>query len=380
MNNRNELRVMDYSTVVYGPAYLDCVVRIQEPLIANNSSVIDIGSSGFWTPGSSGTIKIIDTITSGEIIIEGPEDLHLISGVYEVQRVLPHCLKRNVTCTSIQEDLGGMGAGYAAAMGGMLVSCLSQKSDVVTEKILNRLDECKIAKQIVYCDHHNSDWTLLISSGEFGDKLPIGLRGCHDQVSFDELRDSRLNFQPSVVVIASLKNEIMIKLLQVYSRSIRLLAPAARNCRGQATHFGMLAGNCEILTLNETEWSFMDASHQSSWLDSESIIIITKAAAGAEVSWKSRVGTRLSHFEPVFPRRLPPTDTNRAGEAFGSAFLQSMLSLGWNGDYLSITIEMIRESSRIAAVTAGLTINLAGFGFPDTELVARTLRDGMIIQ
>ncbi len=24
-----------------------------------------------------------------------------------------------------------------------------------------------------------ADWTLLITSGEFGDKLPIGFRGCH---------------------------------------------------------------------------------------------------------------------------------------------------------------------------------------------------------
>ena len=87
--------------------------------------------------------------------------------------------RRLVRGLAWHDDLGGMGAGYAAALGGQLCSALGSESDPTSQAISQRLAEYGIAHDPIRVLDRSADWTLLITSGEFGDKLPIGFRGCH---------------------------------------------------------------------------------------------------------------------------------------------------------------------------------------------------------
>jgi sugar/nucleoside kinase (ribokinase family) len=71
-------------------------------------------------------------------------------------------------------------------------------------------------------------------------------------------------------------------------------------------------------------------------------------------------------------------DTNRAGEAFASFLIQSLLDQGWSKTENYITSEMVQRAALGGSAAAGLTIQLPSFGFPSAQEVARVLQTGMI--
>src|SRR6185312_1970858 len=86
---------------------------------------------------------------------------------------------RSVRGRSWHDDLGGMGGGFAAALGGTLISALGPEDDATSRAVAQRLAAAGIPHRPLRVPDRAADWTLLVSSGEFGDKLPIGFRGCH---------------------------------------------------------------------------------------------------------------------------------------------------------------------------------------------------------
>ena len=115
---------------------------------------IDVELPADW-PGPTGSIRLARPIRPG------------VTG------------RRSVRGLAWHDDLGGMGAGYAAALGGRLCSALGSESDPTSQAISLRLADLGIFHEPVRVFDHPADWTLLITSGQFGDKLPIGFRGCH---------------------------------------------------------------------------------------------------------------------------------------------------------------------------------------------------------
>ena len=105
-----------------------------------------------------------------------------------------------------------MGAGYAAALSGQLCSALGSESDPTTREISSRVAELGIAHDPVRVFDHCADWTLLITSGEFGDKLPIGFRGCHAALEPDSL-GSKAARPCDLRVVASLPNRLAARVL-----------------------------------------------------------------------------------------------------------------------------------------------------------------------
>ena len=115
-----------------------------------------------------------------------------------------------------------MGAGYAAALGGRLCSALGSESDPTSQAISQRLADLGIFHDPIRVFDHSADWTLLITSGEFGDKLPIGFRGCHAALAPEAL-DSRAARPCDLRVVASLPNRLAARVLGRAGRGHPLL-------------------------------------------------------------------------------------------------------------------------------------------------------------
>ena len=85
------------------------------------------------------------------------------------------------------DDLGGMGAGYAAALGGRSVAPWDRSPTRRARQSPSGWRELGIIHDPIRVVDHPADWTLLITSGPFGDKLPIGFRGCHAALTPERL-------------------------------------------------------------------------------------------------------------------------------------------------------------------------------------------------
>ncbi|MFO0956362.1 MAG: hypothetical protein U0800_02715 [Isosphaeraceae bacterium] len=169
------------SVAVYGPAYLDRVLMVDRPLrrdprrpaidrSAEASSVEPLGEFPSMLVLEDGTGRIrIDRL---------PMDW---PGPTGRMRIAPPGLNLDgdwgVEARAWHDDLGGMGAGYARALGGTLHPILGDLADPSTVAIERLLNDQAIRYQAVHGPGRSSDWTLLVSSGPHGDKLPLGFRG-----------------------------------------------------------------------------------------------------------------------------------------------------------------------------------------------------------
>lgn len=169
---------------VFGPAYLDRVLRVDRPLLDPSlGPPYDQSTDGAWKFTRAGRIDVIDP--SGYTLeLELPGDWPGPAGEISLASRLREGAvgKRRLRALEWHDDLGGMGAGYAAALHGTLSSVLGPENDPTSEAVSRRLNESGITHCATRVPDHPADWTLLITSGEFGDKLPIGFRGCHQAV------------------------------------------------------------------------------------------------------------------------------------------------------------------------------------------------------
>ena len=162
---------------VFGPAYLDRVLRVDRPLFESSlGPPFDQSTDGEWKFTSTGGIDVIDP--SGYTLeLELPDDWPGPTGEVRLRGPLREGAKgkRRLRGMDWHDDLGGMGAGYAAALHGILVCALGAKGDPTSEAVSRRLTDLGITHDAIRIGDRHADWTLLITSGEFGDKLPIGL-------------------------------------------------------------------------------------------------------------------------------------------------------------------------------------------------------------
>src|SRR5206468_2000363 len=76
------------------------------------------------------------------------------------------------------------------------------------------------------------DWTLLVTSAEFGDKLPIGFRGCHAALATLPAGTEAACDLPAV---AALPNHVAAQLPPADGAGVRVFAPAMRKMRHLAS-------------------------------------------------------------------------------------------------------------------------------------------------
>ena len=354
--------------LVYGPAYLDHVVRVDRPLLEGHT--FD-GSCDGRIDGRDPRPAIRDR-SGREILLRGLRDSRSRPfGRVDVDAEFPGGLPspvRTVDVMAETRDLGGMGAGYASAFGGELVSALGPEGDAIADRVAELLAEAGIAHRPIRVPDRGSDWTMIVSSGGFGDKLAIGFRGCHaavDRIAIDQ--------RPSdLLVIAALPNRLIAQALEAPA-AVRFLAPARRNMAGGDPPLASLAGRFDILSCNRGEWEAAEGRHTI--LEKTPIVVVTDGPAGCLIHHRSEEGSAKMAL-PAFPRDAPPRDTNRAGEAFAGAFVTALIEAGWRPGPADSSL--VRSAGLRGLAAAALVLDREDFGFPTAREIDLALRAGRV--
>ncbi len=310
--------------------------------------------------------------TGATISVELPDGWPGPTGQIDLSRELG-IENREVRGLSWHDDLGGMGAGFASALGGELVCVLGQVDDPMSRAVLAFLDQFGISQRAVRVASKPADWTLLVTSGPFGDKLPVGFRGCLAGVDSleSEVRDAGAC---DLRVVASFPNRLAAQVLRDPGARLRVFAPTTRNMTDRDLPLARFAEWIDILCCNRREWEGLDDREQVAW--QVSLLSITDGPAGSVVRFTTPQGEAGRLEIPAFPRSHPPRDTNRAGEAYASTLVATLIDRGWTGGV--VEPDLIREAALRASASAALELDLAGFGFPTAAEIDAVLKRGAV--
>jgi sugar/nucleoside kinase (ribokinase family) len=359
---------------VYGPAYLDRILRVARPLRKIGQPPIDRSVDGDLEPGEG--LALLDeagTILRFALPAGWP-------GPFGVVRLQGNTFDRDmaddgpIPCIAWHDDLGGMGAGYAGAFGGTLMCALGSVGDPTSDEVARLLGSSGVNARPKRIEGKAADWTLLISSGPNGDKLAAGFRGCHAA-----LKPGDLSFQddgpPRLAIVAGLPNPVSSAVLRAGSApTIRVFAPAMRNMLDRDIPIAGFVESIDILACNRLEWNSLSGSN--SLLGRIPLVLVTDGPVGAEATALVGPGKVESIRVPAFPRSRPPKDTNRAGEAFASALVGTLLSEGWLPG--STSIELLQTALKRGSAAAALVLDREDFGFPGTDEIDRAIAIGRV--
>jgi len=356
---------------VFGPAYLDRVVRIDRPLLDPAlGGAVDLGADGALAAGDG--LRLADP-AGGVIEIEVPGDWPGPTGTVGLSRpIAPGAgpWRRAVRALAWHDDLGGMGAGYARAFGAVLTCPLGPEGDPMSARVADLLGREGVDCRPVRVPDRSADWTLLVTSGGFGDKLPVGFRGC-----LAGLRDFAADRRPcDLLVAASLTNRLAASALDAPGDPVRFFAPALRNMLDGDPPMDRFAGRIDILGCNRREWEALaDRDAVDAIIP---IVSVTDGPAGSAVRFRRPDGSRGEVRVPAFPRLRPPADTNRAGEAYASTLITALLDAGWSPGPADEGI--IRPAARRASAAAALVLDRVDFGFPTPSEIDAALAAGVV--
>jgi ribokinase len=268
-----------------------------------------------------------------------------------------------------------MGAGVASALSGTVISVLGPEDDPTSRAVAALLERHDVSHHCLRIADRRADWTLLVSSGEFGDKLAVGFRGCHAALSAEALGPS-LAEPCDVRVVAGFPNRLAAVALRASGARLRLFAPAIRNMVDRDPPISAMAGAVDVLCCNRREWEALDDREEVA--ARVSILVITDGAQGSRARYTDPQGEARAIREPAFPRARPPRDTNRAGEAFAACLTATLLDLGWDAPSGVVDGPTMATAMRRAAAASALVLDRLDFGFPtETEIDAATARGGV---
>lgn len=290
--------------------------------------------------------------------------------------IQPLILTGNWKSIGIRDDLGGMGAGYAAALGGELLYACGAEPDGSPDAIGRRVrdDLLKHGARVTIAPVRGcaSDETLLLSTRHYGDKLPIGFR---DAVLHYPLeRAARLIADSELVIIASLPNQAVARLLEHSHGRPVLFAPAMRNVTGQDFPVNEIQRTVSCMTLNENEWRRIRAKEELR--ETIPLLFITRGAAGVTACFRNESGARESLDVPAHHPEVPPKDTNRAGETFAAFTLRQLIRSAGIDCLISGRFRRgdIEKAARHGSVAAHLQLQREDFGFPTEAEVEMALK------
>ncbi len=355
-------------TLVFGPAYLDRVVLVDRPLLANG--VLDRSAMGRWNLQNDSKIVAIEGLTTGTIELEFGDDWPGHRGSLIVGDVSSTESPHRVRCLSWHDDLGGMGAGYAKAFGARLRLLVGDESDAINTGILARLAAEGIVTEPVVQPGRMGEWTLMITSGPHGDKLPIGFR----DLSCEPRSLGKADDCCDLLIVASMTNERAAAALAETGANVKMFAPAMRNMLDRSPSVLEMARHIDILCCNRTEWENLEDREEIAWR--VSLLAITDGPNGASLRYLRPNGDAGRLTVPAFPRMRPPRDTNRAGEAFASTLVSTLLENDWAVE--TTEPDLLEYAARRASAAAALVLDRVDFGFPSAEEIDAAIDAGVI--
>ena len=354
---------------VFGPAYLDRAAFVDRPLL--ESGLVDRSANGAWTNEVEPERLILEP-SDGALVIELPPDWPGPFGTVRLDDALGLNGKtRVVKAQSWRDDLGGMGAGLARALGGRLVCALGSERDPVSRRVLELLTTHHIEADPIRVEDRTADWSLVISSGRHGDKLAVGFRGCHTAV---ETWGERANVEADVVVAASLTNGLASEALNVANAGLRVFAPARRNVLDRDPTIPEFARSIDVLCCNIGEWSLIPESDRRILLKLVPLVSVTSGPQGAHLYPAGQEPL----FVPLFPRSHEPLDTNHAGETYAATLVLGLLKEGWHPRQGPTDRAMLERVARRASAAAALVLDLTMFAFPTSEMIDEALARGIV--
>jgi sugar/nucleoside kinase (ribokinase family) len=368
---------MNLRVHVFGPAYLDRVLKVDGQLVDPAlGPPIDQSVDGDLEIGD-GTGLVLADSSGFSIDITAPDNWPgpfgkvAVNGRLGVGAIGRH----SVRGLSWHDDLGGMGAGYAAALRGTLWSALGANDDATSGAIIDLLAQYGIDHRPIRLANHAADWTLLVTSAEHADKLAIGFRGCHAAVETGSL-ENPVSVPCDLRIAAALPNRLAAFVLCAPGARCRFFAPSMRNMLDREHPVSAFASSIDVLSCNRREWETLADREEVAWR--VSILVVTEGPAGSSVRFTTPQGEPGIVRLPAFPRSRPPRDTNRAGESFAACLVKTLLSEGWNPASAVADECLMRHAMPRASAAAALVLDRVEFGFPDDGEIEAALRDGKV--
>lgn len=357
---------------VAGPAYLDRVLRIDGPLRPGGEGPpFDRSIAGELAAGGDG-LEIRGRVAA-LIVRPLPTSWPGPTGTVRIaDETFPWRGEHEVAASSWADDLGGMGAGYAAALGGRLDVVLGDPADPIALAIRERLDRVGVAARVLHREGFATDWTLLLTSGRHGDKLPIGFRGV-----LEGLADLPTELPPradDLLLVASLNNRLAARIFREGRATIRLFAPTSRNMADRDEPISTILNAIDVIVCNRREWALSGLGEGLP--GPVSLASITDGPAGGSLRFRDPAGASRELHIPAFPRASPPRDTNRAGEAYASTLIRTLMDAAWTPG--PVAADLLRHAARRASAAAALVLDFEDFRFPTAAEIDAALAAGML--
>jgi sugar/nucleoside kinase (ribokinase family) len=369
--------------LVFGPAYLDHVVRVRGPLCGRDwpeagAAPVPLDYSrteaGRSVSNEPGTFLRIESPGGDVIRVTGGKEPGAVLRVAEDRICDEDAVRRVTGCGRVPPvlstvaladewgQLGGMGTGFALALDGRLVAPVGA-SDDTGERVGELLTENRVSHALVPVRGAQTDTTTLILS-DAGDKLPIGRRDAILKVGASELLAAASEAEV-VIMTASLPSAVVAELASRTS-GWKLFAPSLRSIREGGIE--EIAAHVDAMSMNETEWAGI--GDQREVLAHCSLVAVTHGGRGVSMHFRGAQGRTETARVPAAP---PPAivDINRAGEAFTAGLIGALLAeagLGAMrcGHYRE---DVVREAAWEGAIAAALELVIEETRFPSREEV-----------
>ncbi len=348
--------------LVFGPAYLDVVVEIDGPLVAG--TLLDQSLPAHdSTPRDDGRIVLAGD-NGDHLVFTLSDDVAAYAADYTLAEPVLARVGESVAVTGAfpvthcVAQPGGMGAGYALALGGLLCAPFGEGEgeafatpdgvglELMVSLILQGVPV--FPRLISGCP---SDTSLVIISSR-GDKLAVGVRRTMTRWR-PTAEDRTLVENVDALVFCGAPNAFVAEVLSWDFGVPVMCAPALRNVLDGEMPLADLAGGIDYLTLNALEWAH--CAGQEILRAQVPFISVTDGPRGSRLLLSDR-----DIFIPAV-RVDGPVNANRAGETYGATVFTLLL------DAFPDPIPPARAEAvgRRASERAAEQLRMAGFGFPE---------------
>jgi hypothetical protein len=348
--------------LVYGPAYVDTVLQIDRPLVPGTSLLLDQSiQAATRTPRDDGRI-VLEGPTGDEVTLLLPAHARDAGATFALSEpILARAMgagaplvRAEFPVTSCVRQLGGMGAGYASALGGMLRMAIGNDAEGRAVRAECEAYDVPAVPSIV--PGAATDTSMVIMSPR-GDKLAVGVRDA--MVRWEAGPMDEEAGVADLLVFCGAPNALARDVLAAGTvEGIVMCAPAMRNVCDTDVPLASLAANVNYLAMNALEWEHLPGRGEL-WMRVP-VVTVTDGPDGSHILQPGEEDIAME----AFPFDGDP-NTNRAGETYAAAFVSMLRREAPGFPHGRVERGTLRMCGYHAAAMAMLQLRIADFGFPE---------------